>query len=105
ALLMEVARVSNPQHPNIELLDHPTIFDMPALWFVFHVALGIVGLIIAVLLVRGSQPPPSSLPWMRINFVILLLAILMAVMTRNARLRLFESVRPTAVVTPSMNQG
>ena len=102
AILRQVAKLgAHPRSP--ETLNHPGIFEMPALWFALHAVLGLISLVIAVALVRGARPPQSPLPWMRVNLMILLVVILLATLTRNARMRLFESVRPSADVLPSEN--
>ena len=102
SILRQVAALSN--HPrSTDVLDHPGIFEKPAIWFALHTVLGFVSLIIAVALVRGNRPPQSPLPWMRINFALLMLVILLAVLTRNARTLLFESVRPSSNVISSGN--
>jgi hypothetical protein len=96
----ELARIIHPTAPPTETLDHPTIFERPALWFVLHVAGALLCLIIAVALVRGGKPPDAPVFWMRLNFVLVLVTILLAVVGRNARQRLFESIKPYSA-TPS----
>jgi hypothetical protein len=96
-----MARVSNPTAPPTQTLDHPTIFDRPTLWFSLHLAGAALCLIIAIALVRGGRPPQAPVFWMRLNFILLLVTILLAVMSRNAGQRLFESIRPAASPLPS----
>jgi hypothetical protein len=101
-ILRQVARLQS--HPrSTDVLDHPGIFEWPAMWFVLHAVFGVVSLIIGIALVRGNRPPQSPLPWMRLNFIILMIVILLATLTRNARTRLFESVRPLSNLIPSGN--
>jgi hypothetical protein len=100
-LFREMARISYPQAPPTEALDHPTIFERTTFWFVLHLAGAGLCLIIAIALVRGGRPPPSPLSWMRVNFVLLLVTILFAVMSRNARQRLFESIKPVTSPLPT----
>lgn len=95
-IFRELAREIHPSAPPTELLDHPSIFERPALWYVLHAAAAVLCLMIAVALVRGGRPPAAPLKWMRLNFILLMLAILFAVMSRNARQRLFESIKPFA---------
>jgi hypothetical protein len=90
----ELARIIHPAAPPTADLDHPTIFEKPFLWFVAHIAGAFLCLIIAVALVRGGTPPNAPVFWMRLNFVLLLITILIAVIGRNARTLLYESINP-----------
>jgi hypothetical protein len=58
-----------------------------------HSGMGIMGLTIAIALVLGRSPPRYPLVWMRINLMILLVAILMASAARHVRLRQLENSR------------
>ena len=100
-LFRAMAQRLHPSAPPTQLLDHPGIFERPALWFVLHLAGALLCLIVAVALVRGARPPHAPVPWMRVNFVLLLLTILLAVIGRNARTRLFESIQPFNNELPS----
>jgi hypothetical protein len=100
-LFRQMAEIRHPNAPPTQVLDHPPIFDRPALWFSLHVGVAILCLLIAVALVRGRTPPHAPLLWMRLNFVLLLLAILLASLTRNARQRLFESIQPYSDELPA----
>ena len=93
-LFREIARLSHPNTPLPDSLAHPSVFDKPTLWFLLHVTTALTCLIIAVALVRGGRPPHAPISWMRVNFFLLMLVILFAIMARNARRRLFDSVRP-----------
>lgn len=63
----------------------------PALcWSAAHVLLGIIGLGIALVLTTRRRPPNHQVGWMRINLVILLLAIFAANGARHVRLRTME---------------
>jgi hypothetical protein len=55
-------------------------------WAVAHVALGIVGMGIALLLTTPRRPPDHAVGWMRINLAILLIAIFVADVTRHIRI-------------------
>ena len=97
AMLRETARyVTHPGNAGVATLETPSIFSRPTLWFALHAAVGFIALCVAVALVRGDVPPPSPLPWMRLNLILLLLAIFFACLTRNARQHLLESVRPAS---------
>jgi hypothetical protein len=96
SVFREMAKLTRPTAPPTAALDHPSLFERPALWVSLHAAFGVACLIIAVALVRGGRPPSAPLSWMRLNFVLLMLAILLAVLSRNARQLLFESIRPVA---------
>jgi uncharacterized membrane protein len=61
------------------------------LYWLLHVVVSLLGVIVAVALVRGRTPPRYPLVWMRINLMILLVAILLASAARHVRLRLLES--------------
>jgi hypothetical protein len=101
ALFRDVARLSNPTAPLPHVLEHPSVFERPVLWFSLHVILAVTCLLIAISLVRGGKPPHAPISWMRLNFFLLMLAILVAIMTRNARRTLFDSIRPVAKSVPS----
>jgi hypothetical protein len=80
------AMVYPPHHPP------PPSYNVlrPRFWWALHTAIGLVSIVIAVLLVTGPRPPDRPIQWMRLNIVLLLVTILMASATRNARLRLSE---------------
>lgn len=63
-------------------------------WWVAHASVALIGLIIALLLVKGRTPPRYPIVWMRINLLVLLVAIFMASTTRHVRLRLMEGHLP-----------
>ena len=104
-LFREMARLAHPDHPSVATLDDPSIFSRPAVWFILHAVVGIVTIVIAVLLVRGMIPPAAPLPWMRLNLFLLLVTILLACMTRNARQHLFESIRPKGPIPAGVTNG
>jgi len=101
ALFRDIAHLSNPTAPVPYVLEHPSVFEKPALWFSLHVTLAVVCLLIAISLVRGGKPPHAPISWMRLNFFLLMLAILVAIMTRNARRTLFDSIRPVVTSLPT----
>jgi hypothetical protein len=100
-LFRDIARLSNPSAPLPDILEHPSILDKPFLWFTLHVATAFTCLLIAVALVRGGKPPHAPLSWMRLNFFLLMFTILLAVITRDARRRLFDSIRPVVRSYPA----
>jgi hypothetical protein len=100
-LLRQMARISNPAAPHTASLDHPSLLEKPTLWFSLHVGAAVISLLIATALVRGGRPPHSPLSWMRLNFVLLMLAVLFAVLARESRQRLGESIRPPLGRLPS----
>jgi len=100
-IFRQMAQLSHPGKVSTPALDHPTIFEKPALWFLLHLAVALISLIIAIALVRGGRPPLAPVYWMRLNFVLLLLAIFLAAMSRNARQRLFESIKPVTSPVPA----
>jgi uncharacterized membrane protein len=55
-----------------------------------HVGLGAAGIAVALLLNVGGRPPVRPVRWMRLNLVILLVAIFLASMARHIRLSLIE---------------
>lgn len=59
-------------------------------WWIGHTVLALIGVGVALALVRGRTPPRYPLVWMRINLVILLLVIFFASVTRDMRLRVLE---------------
>lgn len=61
------------------------------LWWLGHVCMAALGMIIALALVRGRTPPRYPLVWMRINLLVLLVAVFLASTTRHIRLRLIET--------------
>ncbi len=94
-LLRQMAIISHPDAPRTHDLDHPSIFEQPNVWYALHVAGALLCVLIAVALVRGGRPPTAPLPWMRLNLGLLLVTVLFAVLTRNARQQLFESIGAT----------
>jgi hypothetical protein len=63
----------------------------PGYWWMGHTAVGLLGVVIALVLVKGRTPPRYPLVWMRINLLILLVAIFLASTARHVRLKLVES--------------
>jgi hypothetical protein len=69
-----------------------SVFNWPRFWFIAHLLFGFIALVIAVALVHGGKPPERPFQWMRINLVILMIAIFLASTSRGARQNLFQAV-------------
>jgi hypothetical protein len=78
--------------------NQPSLLQLsnPAIWWAAHGALSLIAMVIAVALVIGRTPPRYPIVWMRVNLVILLLAVFMASTARHLRLRLVENQLPKA---------
>jgi hypothetical protein len=63
----------------------------PGHWWLAHSLCGLVGVVIALILVKGRTPPRYPLVWMRITLLILMIAVFLASTTRHVRLRILES--------------
>lgn len=70
-------------------------------WAMAHIALSLVAMCIALLLTMGAQPPTNPVKWMRLNLVILLVAIFLASATRHFQLTVPE--RTTRQKVPDGN--
>ena len=60
-------------------------------WWLAHSVGGLLGVGIALILVKGRTPPRYPLVWMRVNLLILMVAIFLASTARHVRLRIIES--------------
>lgn len=58
------------------------------MWAIAHMALGLVGMIIMIVLTVGRRPPEDPVRWMRLNLIILLVAIFLGSATRHFQLSL-----------------
>lgn len=61
-------------------------------WVRGHVVIGAVGLLVALLLATGRRPLSQPVRWMRLNLVILLVAIFLGSVTREMRLSIREGL-------------
>jgi hypothetical protein len=77
----------------VEDLEQVSVLNRPMWLFAAHLIAGVLSLVIAVALVSGGRPPNRPIQWMKLNVLLLLLAIFFASASRNARQRLFEAVR------------
>ena len=62
-------------------------------WAFAHVGLGAIGMIVGLLLTIGRAPPENPVRWMRLNLVVLLVAIFLGSATRHFQLSLAERPR------------
>jgi uncharacterized membrane protein len=65
-----------------------TLDEYSARWAIAHILLSCVAMFIALLLTLGRQPPENPVRWMRLNLVILLVAIFLGSATRHFQLGL-----------------
>ncbi len=64
-----------------------------------HALVAAAALAIAIGLILGGTPPRYPLVWMRINLLVLMVAIFLASTTRHMRLRLIETHLPAGTAT------
>jgi hypothetical protein len=77
----------------------------PRTWVIGHALLGLAALGVAVMLVWSDRPPDKPVRWMQLNLMLLLIAIFLGSATRNARLRVLETLGSTvSPATPSIHQ-
>jgi uncharacterized membrane protein len=62
-------------------------------WAIAHIVVGLITMVIALLLTIGRRPPEDPVRWMRLNLVILLVAIFLGSATHHYRITLREEVR------------
>jgi uncharacterized membrane protein len=67
-------------------------------WIVAHSLLGIIAMVVALLLTIGRRPPEDPVRWMRLNLIILLVAIFLGSATRHFQMTLRE--RPETMTGP-----
>ena len=61
---------------------------MPWIWL--HIGLGTLGLAVGLVVTSRTRSPRSPLVWMRVNFVVLLIALFVAAVARHLRIALHE---------------
>ncbi len=71
----------------------PRDYTAAFFWSTFHVVLSVLAMMIALVLTNGSRPPARAIGWMRINLIIMLVAIFLASVTRHIRLSTVEQQR------------
>jgi uncharacterized membrane protein len=62
-------------------------------WAFAHIGLGAIGMIVGLLLTIGRAPPENPVRWMRLNLMVLLVAIFLGSATRHYQMRLTERPR------------
>jgi uncharacterized membrane protein len=65
-------------------------FSIIRWWAATHMLVGATALVIGLLLTIGRRPPEDPVRWMRLNLVILLVAIFLGSATRHFQLTLWE---------------
>ncbi|HEX3355498.1 MAG TPA: hypothetical protein VHS31_00855 [Tepidisphaeraceae bacterium] len=93
---------SSPQ--KIQALQDESIFNRPRIWFVAHLASGVLSLMIAIWLVHGGSPSDRQLQWMRLNLFVLMIAIFVASASRGARQNLWHPVMTGHATDPSVHE-
>ena len=68
-----------------------------------HVGLGVIALVILVRLTLGDNVPKHPIRWLRVNLVILLVAIFAACLTRYVLLAVPEETERANVSAPTIN--
>lgn len=74
-------------------------------WWALHVGLGVIAMALAVRITLGDRVPRHPIRWLRVDLVILLVAMFAAAVTRHVRLTIQEQVarnRP-AIMMPVEN--
>lgn len=61
-------------------------------WAFAHMLIGAITMVIALLLTIGSRPPEDPIRWMRLNLIILLVAIFLGSATRHFQIALREQL-------------
>ena len=61
-------------------------------WALAHILIGVITMVIALLLTIGRRPPDDPIRWMRLNLVILLVAIFLGSATRHFQISLREQM-------------
>jgi hypothetical protein len=68
-------------------------------WWLAHAVIASMAILLALGLIIGGTPPRYPLVWMRVNLLVLLVAIFLASTTRHLRLRLIETHLPSGIPT------
>jgi uncharacterized membrane protein len=64
-----------------------------SVWTFAHVGLGAIGMIVGLLLTIGRAPPENPVRWMKLNLMVLLVAIFLGSAMRHVQLSLAEQPR------------
>ena len=74
----------------VQAMRDESIWNQPKPWFVAHIVAGVMSILIALMLVVGGRPPEKPLRMMRLNLLVLMIAIFLASASRGARQNLFQ---------------
>jgi hypothetical protein len=78
----------------------PASFWYVSHWALAHIILGSIAMLIALFLTIGRRPPEDPIRWMRLNLVILLVAIFLGSATRHFHVSLRERQYREGVAPP-----
>jgi peptidoglycan/LPS O-acetylase OafA/YrhL len=85
-----LAKISTEQ--NVRAMQDASILNRPRWWFIAHMAVSMVSIVISLMLVSGGRPPDRPIQWMRLNLLILMVAMFLASASRGARQNLFQPI-------------
>jgi uncharacterized membrane protein len=81
------------------------IFHEVQPWILLHIGLGLFALIVGVVAMARTRAPRTPLTWLRVNFVILLIVIFVAAVSRHMRMMVRNNAEqlhlPTGDPNPS----
>jgi uncharacterized membrane protein len=84
------------------------IFHDARTWIFMHIAIGVFALIVAIVAMARTRAPRTPLTWLRVNFVILLIVIFVAAVSRHLRMMVRNNAEqlhlPTADAGPNPPQ-
>lgn len=61
-------------------------------WVLAHVGLGLLAMVVALLVMNRSRAPRHPLTWLRVNFVVMLIALFVAAVARHLRVSIQDDV-------------
>jgi len=61
-------------------------------WVVAHIALGVVAMAVALIVMNRTRAPRHPLTWMRVNFVVMLIALFVAAVARHLRVAIQDGI-------------
>jgi uncharacterized membrane protein len=64
-------------------------------WWIIHTSMGVLAMVIAILLTIGDRVPRHPIAWLRVNFVIMLVAIFVADITVYVRQSVKDQLGPS----------
>ena len=74
----------------VQAMHDESPLNRPRLWFIAHLIAGFMSIALALSLVVGGRPPDEPLRLMRLNLLVLMLAIFLASASRASRQNLFQ---------------